>query len=244
MKQKWRFIHPIDADGYFQMALDEVLFEAHRQGQPHVYPGILRFYEFAVPTATMGVFQKISDVPASIRDADYDLVRRLTAGGLVCHEHSLTFSLTASRHYFLKAGESREMLYPKIHAIIEEAFGQLGVSLEMECSENSKAKEVFFQICFKQPVRYDLMRQGKKMVGGAQKHVRDIFLHQGDIHLAGVPGAEKAGFKIDLMNKITGCFRQKLDVSFSETNLTVEEERAAADLAENKYRSHEWIMRR
>ena len=66
------------------MAIDEALLE-------HATVSSIRFYRWHSPALSFGYFGKFSDV--AIYEAERDLVRRWTGGGIVFHGDDLTYSI-------------------------------------------------------------------------------------------------------------------------------------------------------
>lgn len=152
------------------MAYDEVLLEtAVERGGP-----TLRFYSWLEPAASFGYFQKFSEIEQVT--ALRPLVRRPTGGGLVPHDADWTYSLTVPPGhwwYELSAQES----YRNVHVWLQAAFTRMNVETEVaSCCR----KEVPGQ-CFQGYEQYDLLRNGRKIAGAAQRRNRSGLLIQGSI---------------------------------------------------------------
>lgn len=166
----WFLIHSGPGEAAFNMALDEALLEAAAKlGAP-----VLRFYGWREPAATFGYFQKHADIAqwTTLRP----LIRRCTGGGLVPHDADWTYSLSFPPNdpwYALKATES----YERVHEWIRLAFGSIGAAAELSpCCR----KEVPGQ-CFIGAEQFDVLLDGKKIAGAAQRRTRDGLLIQGSI---------------------------------------------------------------
>jgi lipoate-protein ligase A len=158
------------------MALDESLLEAMlRLNAP-----VLRSYSWTEPAASFGYFQRFSDVErlTPLRP----LIRRPTAGGIVPHDADWTYSLTfptTHEWYSLSAIQS----YERIHRWIQSAFAKLNVQTVL-APERRKAET---GQCFIGHEKFDLLCQGKKIAGAAQRRTRDGLLIQGSIQPPSVP---------------------------------------------------------
>ena len=154
----------------FNMALDEALLEA----MPRLQQPVLRFYGWAEPAATFGYFQKFSEVEAATLLRP--LVRRPTGGGIVPHDADWTYSLAfpaGHEWYELKAVES----YQRIHEWIQSAFAKLSITTELApCCKKSLPGQ-----CFVGHEKSDLLWQGKKIAGAAQRRMREGLLIQGSV---------------------------------------------------------------
>jgi lipoate-protein ligase A len=154
----------------FNMALDEALLEAaSRLGHP-----VLRFYGWTEPAATFGYFQKYAEVEGATRLRP--LVRRPTGGGIVPHDADWTYSFVVPPNHDwheLKAEES----YRRIHEWIQAAFSKLKIKTELAgCCKKSAAGQ-----CFVGHEKFDLLWQGRKIAGAAQRRNKLGLLIQGSV---------------------------------------------------------------
>ena len=212
------------------MAIDEALLETA------VVPTI-RFYRWRSPALSFGYFGKFSDV--AIYAAERDLVRRWTGGGIVFHGDDLTYSIV------IPAGdpvfdESSIVIYEKIHRALCDALVKTGqravVAGGVDPGGFSAATRAAVNAsgynCFTNPVRADVMLDGRKIAGAAQRRTRRGLLQQGSIQ----------GFarKTDLAQK----FAQALSANCSEFEANEEIFRHAREFAQQKYRTESWQRRR
>lgn len=166
----WHLLNSGPTASAENMAWDEALLAAvPRLGQP-----VLRFYGWTEPAATFGYFQKIAEVQRMTKLRP--LIRRPTGGGLVPHDEDWTYSLAFPAgdpwHQF-KAVES----YRRVHEWIQAAFTRAGLATELApCCR----KEVPGQ-CFIGAEQFDVLWQGRKIAGAAQRRTRDGLLIQGSI---------------------------------------------------------------
>jgi len=164
------------ADSAQNMALDEALLEAMpRLGRP-----VLRFYGWTERAASFGYFQKYSEIErlTLLRP----LVRRPTGGGLVAHEADWTYSIvipTGHEWYAITATES----YIRVHEWIQAAFAQLNLPTELaSCCRKSEPGQ-----CFIGHEKFDLLWNGQKIAGAAQRRTRSGLLIQGSIQPPPMP---------------------------------------------------------
>ena len=152
------------------MAVDEALLE----NSGNIGGPILRFYGWTEPAATFGYSQHYADIAALTQLRP--LIRRMTGGGLVPHDADWTYSLIVpAGHdwYKLKATES----YRRIHEWLQNAFSAMGVHTEVApCCR----KELPGQ-CFVGWEQFDLLWQGKKIAGAAQRRNKLGLLIQGSV---------------------------------------------------------------
>jgi lipoate-protein ligase A len=152
------------------MAVDQALLEA----MPRLVKPVLRFYSWTEPAASFGYFQRFAQIEKLTHLRP--LVRRPTAGGLVPHAADWTYSLAfpnSDDWYLLAAVES----YQRIHQWLRASFALLKV--ETELAQNTLRPEA--GQCFIGYERFDLLWQGKKIAGAAQRRTREGLLIQGSI---------------------------------------------------------------
>jgi len=152
------------------MAIDAALLEFVGGGKMP----ILRFYSWTEPAASFGYFQDYEQIKqlTSLRP----LVRRPTGGGLVPHDADWTYSVVfppSHWWYALSAAES----YRKIHEWLHESFELLGLRTEVAPEEKKLARGQ----CFVGHEKSDLLREGSKIAGAAQRRSRAGLLIQGSV---------------------------------------------------------------
>ena len=153
------------------MAADELLLRhAAALGQ-----AVLRFYSWDQPSASFGYSQRHAEVEAMTELRP--LIRRPTGGGLVLHDvaewtYSLTFPPTHPA-WQLKAAES----YRCVHEWVRRAFEVCGVAVEL-CPKKRPAGP---GQCFVGAEKCDLLFDGQKIAGAAQRRNREGLLIQGSV---------------------------------------------------------------
>ena len=210
------------------MAIDEALLETA------VVPSI-RFYRWRSPALSFGYFGKFSDV--AIYAAERDLVRRWTGGGIVFHGDDLTYSIVipATDPVF---DESSIAIYEKIHRALADALNGVGERAVVAGGVDPggialpKHDAARGYNCFANPVRADVMMNGRKIAGAAQRRTRRGLLQQGSI--------QGIVIKTDLAEK----FAQALSVNCSEFEINEEVFQRARELAQQKYGSDSWLGKR
>ncbi len=170
---RWFVIHDGEGRPAWNMAFDEALL----QGCQDVGHPILRFYAWSVPAATFGYFQKYGDVAAVTRLRP--LIRRPTGGGLVPHENDWTYSLAipaGHEWHRIRAEES----YRRVHEWVAEALRVAGENARLaECCESAGPGQ-----CFVGAEKHDVLVDGRKVAGAAQRRNARGLLIQGSIQAA------------------------------------------------------------
>ncbi len=176
--ETWRLITTWNASAAFNMGLDEALLESHGA------PTTLRFYTWKPATLSLGYFQRVAEVPEA-RDAR-SVVRRITGGGAIHHQHELTFSIAAELSHPLYAG-SIASSYERVHRAIAGALGDLGVAAELRGSRELASERPGSAMCFHGSSPLDLVWNGRKGVGSAQRRKGARVLHHGSIKVGTTP---------------------------------------------------------
>jgi len=205
------------------MAIDETLVETAD------LPSI-RFYQWDHKAISFGYFGKIAKVENL--NGGRDLVRRWTGGGIVFHGEDLTYALVipASDPAFSK---SSLWIYEEIHCAIADALTINGERAELATEKNVNVQRLTFNDqCFANPVRADVLVNGRKIAGAAQRRTRRGFLQQGSI--------QQVRLTNDFPERLAGQLGQDLRPNEIEDVIL----RRAEELVEQKYGTEAWMRRR
>jgi lipoate-protein ligase A len=212
------------------MAIDEALLERA------TFPSI-RFYRWHSPALSFGYFGKFSDV------ADYaaerHLVRRWTGGGIVFHGEDLTYSIVIPVND-PTFKESSILVYEKIHRALCKALAADGkraavaggvdpggIAAAMRTAVSGSCYD-----CFANPVPGDVMIDGRKIAGAAQRKTRNALLQQGSIQ------------GIELENGLADRFAEQLSNNCEPRSLPEAVQYRAREIAAQKYATDAWLRKR
>ena len=200
------------------MAIDEALLEIATA------PSI-RFYRWDHPALSFGYFGKIADI--ANHATERDVVRRWTGGGIVFHGDDLTYSIIipANDSVFAKSSMS---IYAATHQAIQAALSASGQRAEMASEESPKISEA----CFANAVRADVLVNGQKVAGAAQRRTRRGLLQQGSIQ------------HVDLGRDFPERFAQELSPQRIGQELNGSILDRAREIAADKYGTTAWLRRR
>jgi lipoate-protein ligase A len=200
------------------MAIDEALLECATTSS-------IRFYTWDHPALSFGYFGKFTDVAHD--STERDVVRRWTGGGIVFHGDDLTYSLVipVADPAF---SESPTSIYEKIHNAIRAAFAANGRSVELAMNGAPKISDS----CFANPVRADVLSNGRKIAGAAQRRTRRGLLQQGSIQ------------DVDLTNEFADQFAKELCSECCDKTLDERLIARAQEIAEQRYSAASWLQRR
>jgi lipoate-protein ligase A len=201
------------------MAIDEALLE-------YVAVPAIRFYRWQSPALSFGYFGRFTDVANYQRERD--LIRRWTGGGIVFHGKDLTYSIVipASDAVF---AESSMAIYEKIHHALCDVLVEAGHAalLRTETGVNDPGYN-----CFANPVRADVIMDGRKIAGAAQRRTRRGLLQQASIQ------------GIDIGNGLADRFARALSMNSDERKIVDHVLKRACELAEQKYGTEGWLRKR
>lgn len=200
------------------MAVDEALLETAAAPS-------LRFYCWRGLALSFGYFGSYADV--ADQRSDQEIVRRWTGGGVVPHGDDLTYSIIVpARHSFF--ARSSLAIYAALHDAIREALQGNGVEATLANSTSPKVSGD----CFANAVRADVISGGRKIAGAAQRRSRFGLLHQGSIQ------------KVKLPHRFIDDFARTLCNRFERRAVTAELVDRATKIAQAKYGTTEWLLRR
>ncbi len=225
----WHLIADREPHNYlWNMALDEMLMQ-----QPIATP-VLRIYQWDSPTISIGYFQKIQNhiEECEVDGQSWNLIRRITGGGLVRHGKDITLSLILpenNTYFSAKVTES----YRDIHHILFKAFESIIPTLSFS-SSNQGLKPRSRRICFEEPTAYDIESGDKKIIGSSQRRRDGVLLHQTSMQLP-----LEIRLATDLISK---QFENTLNIHFVPKHLTLAENEKVQKLIKEKYRLPEYSL--
>ncbi|HPQ41644.1 MAG TPA: lipoate--protein ligase family protein [bacterium] len=235
------------------MAVDEILLR-----REHPLP-VLRLYQWDRATLSLGMSQELSRhvLPDPIRTLGIPVIRRLTGGKAVLHDRELTYSVTGPMTCRPFSGDLLAS-YRDIAEAFCDAFHSLGIPAEM-APGNTRAVKGAVTSCFANPSSFEIVVNGRKLLGSAQKRTRNRVLQHGSLLIRyhgddwtrimrrHDPG--EAGRVTDLetllgetfslesvINALLSGFRRRFEVDLIPTTLSDTEMKAAEELARSRYR--------
>lgn len=157
---KWRIVELQTHDAYFNMAMDEAISEGIMNGSS---PPTIRFYTWKPGAVSIGYFQSMKDEVNldTCKELGIDCIRRWTGGGAVYHDakREITYSLIAPASLFPK---NIIKSYEVICGWIVDGLRTLGIDAVFN------------------PVN-DVLVGGKKISGSAQTRRGGILLQHGTV---------------------------------------------------------------
>ncbi len=249
----WRLIQDNYHDAYTNMAIDEALLQSEVP--------VLRFYRWRPPAISIGYFQKLEEEinleECKRRGIAY--VRRITGGKAVLHDKELTYSFVISTELMPKGVIES---YKLISQAILTALGDLGLRVEMKEKVSRTQKS---SLCFNDPSYYEIVVNGKKIVGSAQVRKKERLLQHGSILIDFDIEKMSSLFKISspavrIKKRVTSLnqelkrevkfknvatalkkgFEENFNIKLIPDNLTIKEKKSSQEIAAIKFSTKEW----
>ncbi len=247
-KQNIRVLRDIALDGPTNMARDEALMLRVGTGDS---PPTLRLYQWDPPTISLGYFQPYTayeELPPPA--GSLPVVRRLTGGGAILHDLELTYSLTLPIKHPLVAGKPRR-LYDMAHEAVIDALGGLDASSH-RCGftdDSGPSRGPFF--CFSRRHEADVLMDGRKVAGSAQRRTQTAILQHGSIVLGNRFSQQDTGEVSQPFDEAVALVRAAFESHLmgvlrmgSTLGDWTEEELSIAAERISKYAGAEWTRRR
>jgi len=264
MNQTWRFIQSGSADAYTNMAFDEALL---RQFSAGGCSPTLRVYGWLPAAFSVGLAQEPHAVLRleECRGNNIPIVRRMTGGGAIFHCHELTYSLVCGKDDLGACGTVAAS-FRRICSFLFNAYRDLGLKPEFSIERAAgKVLPCRFNapFCFAGKEKYDILIEGKKIGGNAQKRSRGVIFQHGSIPLQNDIQAaisflreEPRGLSDEVcsldealrrkieFNDLSGilkkAFQQTFSVCLKDSVFTQEEHVLAGALRREKYAVSSW----
>ncbi|MCF7916331.1 MAG: lipoate--protein ligase family protein [Candidatus Omnitrophica bacterium] len=179
--QDWCFLDSGYGDPHLNMAFDKVLLESYL---PEESRPVFRVYQWDKPAISLGRFQdpeKVLNLDNCRKD-NILIVKRITGGGAIYHSRDeLTYSLVCAAKFF--SADSVKDSYQKITDFILKTYRSLGFFAQYakDYQKSKKQLGAVSEFCFSGWQDYDILIEGKKIGGNAQKRKRAVIFQHGSI---------------------------------------------------------------
>jgi lipoate-protein ligase A len=184
--KRWRYIFAGAKDAFWNMALDEAIFQSYQRRR---VPPTLRLYLWKPPAISIGYFQTLEKTVDldKCKKNNVDVVRRITGGRAVLHQDEITYSLCACSEGHQGLGRSTLETYQGISFALLESLKALRIQAEWARPRREKIAfsddSYFSKPCFVSSARFEITAAGKKLIGSAQKREKSGFIQHGSIPL-------------------------------------------------------------
>jgi lipoate-protein ligase A len=237
-----RLIFDEPARGSWNMAVDEALLRTSSDMESEVTGKVvLRFYQWAEPTLSLGYFQASGDRALHEPTRGLPVVRRSTGGGAIVHDHELTYSFVHPIQD--RFSDESQSFVRRIHSALISALSNVF---------GPKSPEPF--LCFARRSKLDILLDRHKIAGSAQRRHQRAMLQHGSIllsksaHAATLPGVNDLSGKALTGREVADALARQVEADFPlrlvDSQLAAVETAAAAEIERERFANQDWTRRR
>lgn len=260
----WRLLNSKSADGARNMSVDEAILASFAQNSSMP---VLRLYGWDPPALSIGRFQKSRDEIdlESCHKDGVPLIRRITGGGALYHADELTYSMVCSPEQ-IPAALSVKDSFRILTGFLINFYCRLGLNASYAVDTVSESERLGERtsFCFAGKETYDILVNGSKIGGNAQRRMKNIIFQHGSIPIVnrtsiglrymkdqtprlaeGATSLMECGIQVDadcLKRAMIDSFARQMGVSMQEDSLSGEEQSLSNKLLTNKYSTELWNM--
>jgi lipoate-protein ligase A len=233
----------------WNMSVDQALHDSFADNRS----AALRFYFWDRPSLSLGYFQRHKDRARHPASRNLPCVRRPTGGGAIIHDNELTYCVVTPVSDRFR---DSELLVAEMHQSLVGALTAWGIASAPAGSSVSigagAAAEPF--LCFQRLARHDLLLDGAKIAGSAQRRQRGAALVHGSVLLSRSQHAEELLGIRELTGKtiptdeLVECWKEVIAKQFGwrlhAAELSDSQRTLAQHWREARYASPKWNLRR
>ncbi len=225
MEKTFRFILSPKLSAKENMAIDKVLIDNFTKGDMPIF----RLYTWE-KSFTLGVSQKIEEYLSLKEKYEDNYSKRITGGGVLFHGHDLSYSLLLPDDDFKNL--SVKQSYEKICQFLLYFYKNLGLNVCFAKDDENilLSKSPYCQVGFE---AYDILVNGKKIGGNAQKRKKHLIFQHGSIPIEKIEQNEMIGntlrdfgIKIsynEAIEKVKMAFENSFNIRLETSDLTKKE---------------------
>jgi len=261
----WRHINSPRNNGRTNMAIDEALLLSFG---PDGSQPVFRTYGWDPPALSVGRFQNVTETidQELCRQMDVPIVRRITGGGAIYHADELTYSIVCTQKQIPPASSVKDS-FRVLTGFLIDFYRSLG--LEARYAVDTAGAEEGFGVrtpfCFAGRESFDILINGRKIGGNAQRRSRKTIFQHGSIPIVNrsrnglqfmrdrsdsyaehTTSLIECGVTEDpatLKGMLADAFRRHMGVVCGTCGLTTAEEDMTCELLENSYDRDHWNLK-
>lgn len=246
------------------MATDEALLRCF---DPAASLPILRLYGWNPPALSLGRFQDaatVLDLPRCANEG-VAVVRRITGGGVIYHADELTYAIVCAPHHIPPAASIKDS-FRVLTGFLLDFYRHCGIEAGYAC-DAAPAGTLLGErthFCFAGRETFDILANGHKIGGNAQRRTKGIIFQHGSIPLVnraatGVSylrdkAPEQAADTVSLAEcgvtaersvlsqELLTAFSERFGVLVREDALSEREQALRAELLAGRYASERWNL--
>ncbi|GLI37643.1 lipoate--protein ligase [Geobacter hydrogenophilus] len=261
---RWRLVDTGPLAGPANMAVDEALL---LHFDPAASLPVLRLYGWEPPAFSVGRFQRAEEALHLERctAAGIPVVRRITGGGVIYHAAELTYAVVCATRHISDARGVKES-FRALTGFLLRFYGDLGIDASWAVDSRSRDGRLGVRtpLCFAGQEEYDIVADGRKIGGNAQRRLKDVIFQHGSVPLRcalaealpffrqpppglleGATSLAQLGVAADparLRGRLAAAFAESLGVDLVPAPLTAEEEATSARLGAERYGKAAWNL--
>ncbi len=174
------------------MAIDEVLLKSLEETPSRP---VFRIYGWSPPALSLGRFQRAAEVLDLdlCQTAGVQIVRRITGGGIIYHADEITYSIVCTQEN-IPSSKSVKDSFRVLTGFLLQFYRNLGLqaAYAIDSAANDELLGQRTDYCFAGKETFDIMINGRKIGGNAQRRTKRIIFQHGSIPLV---GREKDGIR-------------------------------------------------
>lgn len=207
----FRFLTTFNKSAKINMAIDRVIAKNFKSNDKP----ILRFYTWE-NSFTVGASQNLLAYAKRYPKYNNNYAKRMTGGGTLFHGHDLSYSVVFPTMYL--KGLSVKESYEKICSFLLVFYKKIGFDAQYakDIENITLSKSEFCQVGFE---AYDIIINGIKIGGNAQKRSKNMIFQHGSIPLKSVNNCSEVGYSLEDLGKSLSYEEaiKELKLSFIET---------------------------
>ncbi len=175
-----RFIDTGSNHGRFNMAAD------YYTARYLLDKPAFRVYRWVPYCVSLGYHQKLEEIDTELcKERGFDIVRRETGGRAVFHSEELTYSMIIPKESEFYSDSILDV-YNRISNVLVKALQASGIKdADLKKGKAPDFKELYKEklssVCFSSTSTYEVVIGDKKLVGSAQKRLKESVLQHGSI---------------------------------------------------------------
>lgn len=184
MTRQFAFLHDPPLPGSVNMAIDQKLFEqVEERDEDFTW---IRFYSWIRPTISLGRNQRPAHPDSPPASTGVAQVVRPTGGRAVLHHDEITYAVVSSDRSLFPIGNV-EKTYRVVTRVLQNGLHRLGIEATLQPGRERRphrtAEDPGDPACFMSVSRSELVVDGRKLAGSAQRQGRRGFLQHGSLPL-------------------------------------------------------------
>ena len=221
----FRFIKTFNQSAAVNMGIDKTLINSYKYDQKPT----IRFYTWE-KSFTVGVSQDPDEYSKLYPQYNGNCAKRMTGGGALFHGHDLSYSLIVPTQFL--EGLSVKESYEVICTFLINFYKNLGLNANYAKDDENitLSKSNFCQVGFE---AYDIIVNGLKIGGNAQKRSKKFIFQHGSIPINSVENKEELGNSLKDVNinisfdeaieRLSQSFKETFEVDLIESQLNDDE---------------------